>query len=336
MSQSTAHGHAHGTSQLLARDYRPGDEISINATFNRVFRKDRTLREWEWKFGRQGGESHIMVAVDTSEDERVVIHYGGRELRFWHAGREVKGGHVMDSFASREPEVVHGRWFERVREAFLEKYGASGHWGIMYGFPGNRALKHGRLTEHFVNACALKVWRAPTVVEASDEREWKVLEGVSDRAADELWQRAKAGHPACVIRDAAWLRQRFTTRPMRDGAYVILSVHRRWRFGASTEAWGIFLVRKDEVLWVDCLWDGAHPECLQALWRKAVSLQQDLPLEFWEGPDQRLSRVLRAQGWTEVPWPDAPFFSYRAYPPLTYEGLDRSTFYITAGDTDLV
>lgn len=332
MSRSTAHG----TTQLLVRDYRPGDEISVNATFNRIFRKDRTLREWEWKFGRQAGESHIMVAVDTSEDERVVIHYGGRELRFWHAGREVRAGHVMDSFASREPEVVHGRWFESVREAFLEKHGESGYWSIIFGFPGNRALRHGRLTNHFVNACPLKVWRAPGGVSCSDMRGWKVVEGVSDRAADELWQRAKVGHPPCVVRDAAWLKQRFTTRPMRDGAYVILSVRRRWSLGASTEAWGVFLVRKDGILWADCLWDGAHPEALWALWHRATSLQPDLPLEFWEGPAQRLSQVLRSQGWTEVPWPDAPFFSYRAYSPLTYEELDRSPIYITAGDTDLV
>lgn len=323
---------------LILRDYKPGDEISINAGFNRIFRKDRTLREWEWKFGTAAESSRIMVAVDTVADDRVMVHYGGRELRIWFQGREVRGGHVMDSFAHREPTVVHERWFERVREAFLEKYGQSGMWPVIFGFPGMRAFKHGKLTDHFLNAFPLKVWRAPSTMPHAAHGSLKVSDGIPGTAADELWERTRANYALSVVRDFSWLEHRFVRRPMRGSSYVILSVKRRWSIGGPPAAWGVFLRRKDgRVLWVDCLWDSAHPEHLLALWRKAATLlQPSKPLELWEGPDPRLSQALSRWGWEERAWQSGPLFSYRAYPPLTFEMLDKTPFYITAADTDLV
>jgi hypothetical protein len=322
----------------MMRDYRSGDELSINAEFNRIFRKDRSLREWAWKFGCQEKADRIMVALSAPDGERVLVHYGGREIRFKAGDKLVKGGHVMDSFACRERAVVHGRWFEQVREAFLEKHGELGDWSIILGFPGNRALRHGKLTDHFRNEFPLKVWQAPNGAPPPGNHGWKVVDGVSESDAEGLWKRAAASHPLLAVRDSAWLHHRFRTRPMRQGErYVMLSARRRWSFGSPPEAWGVFLVRNDSVLWVDCLWDGRDPESLLALWRKASLLQESgVPLELWEGPDQRLSLALTRWGWTERPWGNGPIFSYRVFPPFTVGELNNLPFYITAGDTDLV
>ena len=44
-----------------------GDEIAINAGFNRVFGLHRSLAEWQWKYQEEPEGRWIIIAVDAAD-----------------------------------------------------------------------------------------------------------------------------------------------------------------------------------------------------------------------------------------------------------------------------
>ncbi len=114
------------------REYRPGDETAILATFNLVFREvcgdsyvDRTLERWRWEFADNPQGMRVMLAVTS--DGLVAGQYAGVPMRVWSAqhGRELSFFHAVDSMV--HPDYRKGlrkkSLFIEVAERYFETWG---------------------------------------------------------------------------------------------------------------------------------------------------------------------------------------------------------------------
>ncbi|HKX45652.1 MAG TPA: GNAT family N-acetyltransferase, partial [Planctomycetota bacterium] len=83
------------------RDYRPGDEVAILRTFNRVFAEvdptfvPRTLAEWLWQYAENPSGHRIKVAA-TPEGE-VISQCAAFGQRVWLEGERALFVHMVDS-----------------------------------------------------------------------------------------------------------------------------------------------------------------------------------------------------------------------------------------------
>ena len=321
------------------REYQPGDEIEINAAFNRVFGLERSLEEWKWKFGAQGERGRILVAVD--ESGKVHAHYAATLIRLWFEGREMTGGQAVDSFSSREREVVRSRLFVRVLERFHQKFGASGDLSYMFGFPGVRAKRLNSAIGLVRAWMPVSVWTDPEKAQRSPAKisQWRVSTKWSPDEVDNLWSVAKSRHAFSAVRDSEWLIRRYCKHPTLSESYRHLFVRSRGRFGRGRlAAWGVFRETSDGLLWVDLEWDGVDESALDAIYRHAVAggpFRRRRRCSLWLDEDRQVEDWLRKSNWTRQDWPGGLWFIYCRYPPLSFGDDVGMSFRRMAGDTDI-
>lgn len=204
------------------REFRPGDEASLLATFNEVFGAEspdfrpRTPAQWSWAFEQNPAGRRIFVALASSpQGPRVVAQYAALPTRIWSDGAEHRFAQIVDSFVHPDHRGA-GRLFVRTARAFFAAYGGPQRDLVHFGWPVERALKIGRRSLGYeVVRTQLFLVRdlsdtapdLPAGVEQLDtpEQEGEQLQWLFERCVGEFG--------ASTLRDAAWYRWRFQQRP---------------------------------------------------------------------------------------------------------------------------
>jgi hypothetical protein len=321
--------------ELTFRPYEPGDEAAINASFNQAFGLGRDLDEWRWKFAEGPEGRWIIVGVDA--DGRVEAHYAAVPTRFQVDSYRFRAGQLVDSFtlAGVRQGLAAARAFLHAAETFFAAFGSPDKLAMMYGFPGERVFRLGmaRLGYGEMPPQRVRVWvRAP----AHGTRTWtghSVRQGFDAAAVDDLWRRAGPRYPVAMVRDAAWLRRRFTGRPGVE--YVHLSA---WRRGGPA-AWTVTRVQGATLACAELVWDGRRPGALAALDRALASRARQAgatAVEMWLVGDGRAAGILRELGWEEHDHPLGLRFGGRSFSPEVDMATIATRFYVTMADLDLV
>lgn len=325
------------------RAFRSGDETAINEGFNEIFGAARPLDDWCWKFPE--GELGRWIVVGLDPQGRLLTHFAALPMRVQIDGRTWLGGHVVDVYGIPRPGVRRQAVFVDTVRRFYEWNGGAARLGFVYGFPGDHHLEVGQRLLGYTDPVALPCLRRAVrpggrwsraldrLSGLARDGGLAVREGFDAGAVDELWARARSRYAVAAVRDARWLRTRYSARPGVD--YRHLTVWRRGR----AEATGVVRALAEGMAWIELVWDGEDPRALAVLDRAVGRLarEQGAPrIEMWLGGDAPARAALEAAGWTEVPHPLALKLSSV---PLTAEIDGRDLvrrLYVTTGDTDLV
>ena len=248
--------------ELTLREYQPGDEVEILATFNRVFARvdptfrPRTLAFWRWQFLENPSGSLVLLAV--TPDGCVVGQLANVLQRVRFDGRPATFSQAVDSMSDPafRQGLSRGSLQAQLGNAYAEKYAgpAPGQHALLWGVPVPVAWRVGRrFIRYDVIRTQLKL-RAPPVevrVDPSPGVDVAEVARVPEEVA-ELFERAAGPHGAIALRDQAQLDWRWSRHPERD--YTIAIARRAGRLvGYAVYTRGDFDGAQDEGLVCDWL-----------------------------------------------------------------------------------
>jgi len=322
--------------EVCYRPYQPGDEVAINHGFNEVFGAQRSLAEWEWKFPSSALGRAVTLAVDASG--RVIAHYAAIPVPFVAGGTAVWAGQIVDiwSRAEARQSLAGARVFRTLVRRFVEHWCGPDRLAVTYGFPGRRHMELVRLGIGSHGSAEMPpqdvaVWSRPMGRPRPALTGHRVAVGLDVAAVDALWRRIAERYRVTAVRDAAWLRRRFTSRP--GVGYLELGVVRR----GVLRAWAVVRVAAPVTSLADLAWDGDDARALVALDRAVARAARDAGaarVEMWLMGDRSAEAAFERLGWDRSPHPGCGMAAY-----TFRSALDASTFpgnaYVTMADADL-
>jgi hypothetical protein len=312
------------------RPYRDGDGASINQGFNETFGHARSLEEWSWKFQPEAGGCSMVLAVDASD--RVVAQFAVMRVAVQVDGRLRRAGYTVDAYCLKQPGARQERvYFKTVRE-FYRRYGTLDELAFLFGFPGERHMRLGRLRLQFADPVLVPVWRRSARARRLWWPRYRVEARGDEAVIDALWTRAARRYPVSAVRDGAWAKRRYFSRPGNRYRHLTL-----WRRGVI-HAWAVLDTAQDIGRWIDLVWDGDDPQALVALDEavaRAAAAAGAATLEVWLAGDEAAAAVLRARGWRLGHHPAQLQMTVVSFDP-DLDGADLlRRFYVTMGDSDL-
>ncbi|MCA8968182.1 MAG: GNAT family N-acetyltransferase [Planctomycetes bacterium] len=225
--------------EIEFREYRPGDEGNILATFNTTFSEswtegyvDRGLAHWRWLYELNPAGHRILIGVD--DDGTVACQYAGIPMRVrGPEGRELSFFHAVDSMvhpAYRKGLRKRGLFLE-VAERYFERFGGrEDHLG--FGYPvraawriGERYLGYGLVRS--VEFLMRDIEPSLVTGSASESRggiEVRPVDWSHDaEALDALFARVGVSYSCVTIKDARYLSWRYG--PDAPNRYHVLVAH---------------------------------------------------------------------------------------------------------------
>ena len=322
------------------REYRPGVEDAILATFNRVFRPaggaqaPRTSAEWSWAFARNPAGLRIWLAL---EDGVVCAQSAGWPLRTRVDGRETSFTLSVDSMV--HPEHAHGLrnpgLFVRTVNAYDDAYGGALD-RVHFGWPNRASLRIGRAFLHYevVREQPLlgrELEPGPETLPAGVERAGRFDEGVGA-----LWERCARDYGASTVRDARFLAWRFAEHPSQ--AYEVLVVRASDGTPRGQAVCRLVDWPRPGLYWIaDWLVPAAEEEVGQVLVaavqararaRRALALAAFFP--EWSSWEARFQRAGFARFAGDC------FLTMRSYDPAIDAAWLRERWWVQPAESDLV
>lgn len=314
----------------ITRSYRPGDEHAINEGFNQIFRLQRPIEEWQWKFQPDNGD-WILMAFD--EQERLIAHFAVNRQYVKVDDRVFCAGQAVDVYRIKRPGTDGKLVFSATVKDFYRRYGKPEEINFLFGFPGKRHMSMGRVRLQYVDPIRVPVWRRKTGGWQLFFSSIRVKEHKDPEELDALWRKCAPRYKVSVVRDGARLIRRYLSRP--GNHYICVGA---WK-GETMHAWAVFKVVGDTLMWVDLLWDGHDDSALISLDNEAtrIARRYKLPkLEMWLAEDKRAAQVLQKRGWIVGEHEQQlEMTSVLFNPGIDGDELVRN-FYFTMGDSDLI
>jgi hypothetical protein len=325
---------------MAIRPFTEGDEDSVNDGFNRVFRLERSLEEWAWKFPPDDRGRTIMLA---EADGELLAHYAGVPVELRLDGRDWPTAQIVDVFSTRAARAAafgrRGVWVRTV-EAFFDHFGRGGRLALLYGFPSPRPLRLGVLQLGYDAVTPQPIVHLHRRVSGRSRRLRSRLYRAEPAAdweprLDRLWHRVRSYYPAAVVRDAAYALRRYAGHPhVRYHRFLVLP-----RIGSEPVGWVVLRVENGVCQLVDLLWDRSHPGVLELVSHLSSLLASQtgcVSEEGWLNGDADGLARLQDLGFVAGPEPRQLVFVARAFhPELDVTALD-GRIYLTMGDSDLV
>jgi len=313
------------------RSYRPGDGAILNAAFERVFGKPRSLEEWEWKFLRCPWGTCITLAEHASG--QVLAQFAALPTPFQVEGHRFLVGQGVDAFRVElgAGAVADRELYRATARAFFREFCEKGPIQLLYGLAGRRHTKV--LTEHlgWVACGTPETWVATPLSRLGAPP--RALIGFHERLWGELWERSRERYRVAALRDVAFVRWRYLEHPARPYTFVLLGEPGEPTVGAVVRP------REGVCYWVDLIWDGREQESLEHLALLMRRLAADWGLrrvELWLRGDPAAAEVLAAAGFARFSaWEEITVAAIAFHPELDAASFGRD-MYLTFGDGDLL
>lgn len=316
------------TSKINIRRYKDGDEYGIVELFKKVFGREMTLEEWQWKYKGQDFNK-VYSFVITNEKNEIVGHYGGIPLRILYKGKEITGISTCDVMIDKR---YRGFWIlRRLHNEFVNTYIKEGI-SMFYGFPTEKTL--------LLPAEKLGLYeRVETIYEASKEVKFHNGPGrflyrlipidLDNPEIDRLWSSVKGDFQFSVIRDNNYLKWRYKRNPLFS--YEAWALKKRF----SKRLEGLIILKKedrDELLLMDIVFKKGLLNILIKKTENLAFFMKKKRLLMWL--PQRMQDILRKLGFQFKP-------SGATLPKATHKRTIPkeeifSHFYYTCGDTDFL
>jgi hypothetical protein len=309
------------------RLYKPGDETGIRTLFNKVFEREMSSREWEWKYiDSNPSKVYSIVAEDDKGD--IVGHYGSVCVSMVYEGKPVRGLAICDV-------MIHPK-FRGIRalktlSALIPAEAIKDNIFVGYGFPNLNTLLRPALMLDLYE-------KVEDVLQGTKDAEfhnnifrylYKFFPlDYSDERIDLLWDSCKTGFPLAVIRNRKYLAWRYRNHPFLH--YELWGMKKR----LGNKLLGIAVLSKDKDMYY--LMDFLSPEnVMDVLFKKVENYVFSAgggTLVLWYPPFLRSK--ITSMGFSTS---NAP----TAIPCTTHRGAlkkneIKNRFFYTMGDTDLV
>ncbi len=355
--------------RVQIRQYREGDENNLNELFQLVFRVERPLESWYWKYRDNPITDLILISLAETPDGRVVGMYPLLIMEI-----KVKEEYVL---AVQLVEIaIHpdfrGRWIVKEMKYFLQPPTIESGVRFGFGFPtkehakvGVRYMGYNLLGElpimglklnrfsssgggfvrsvagkildrlYFI-ACSIRFFRQ-TRGERQRRASLQIVEIESfDREFDDLWETISREHQVIAHRSSRYLNWRYVDNMMSN--FTILAA----RKGGKIKGYMVFTTRIEEGekngIIFDYIFGKDAPEegklllldGLRSLMRQRVKSIRSGTL-----PHTDLHRHLESLGFEK--WPISPLVNFESLDERLDVNIlgDLNQWYLSIGDTDL-
>jgi hypothetical protein len=217
------------------RPYRPGDEHAILEAFNRCFAAvdpgftPRSLEAWRWQYLENPAGHRISLAV--AETGEVISQYAGIPQRMRLDGQPATFTQAVDSMT--DPRFRRGLkkpgFFVLTGYPFAQNFGGPPpeRDPVMWGLPVPVAWRIGKAYLQYqlirnVNQLVLDLEQEPRRLASASNLalEQGLASSGLPNGIEGLFERFAAGRLAIGLRDQAYLRWRFQTRPGHDYRWI--------------------------------------------------------------------------------------------------------------------
>lgn len=330
---------------FFIRPYCKGDEGEILPMFNKVFKVNRTLEHWRWKF-RDNPYGSFKISTAFTEGSSLVAHYAGYPVPFYSAVNGVNNflsyqiGDTMTSPGVRNIGLGKTGLLARTADHFYAKF-CEDYVPFIYGFNTGHIKKLGMRYLGYSYIDPVAFW-SKEVSKTSFIRPSlmnRIFGGYSVEevsSVSEEWglffEKVCNDYGFLVRRDEQYLTWRYLDCP--DKVHRIFAVRKRGRL----VGWSVFSAREKKIIWGDALFDRRFPEAprylLCRLFTDEFSGSGSIEGWFSRHPDW-WGRQLESLGFQIGPEPNnlVPCFVIFGDPSII-ETL-RNYFYYTIGDSDL-
>jgi hypothetical protein len=331
--------------RIFVRAYMKSDETVILPMFRKVFKADRTLEHWYWKFRDNPFGAH-KIAEAFTEDGALAAQYSGYPVPF---SSSVGGREEFVSFQIGDimtgPEVRNiGRGMSsvlsRVAVYFYNKF-CINKVPFMYGFVAGNHKKFGErfLGYQYMSQVPYHVLDLTSYRQAHTGRIRRFLSGLSIKREtqitgeyDALFDQVCRDYGLLVTRRSGYLKWRYIDCP--DNVHRVYGVR---RFGKLI-GWGVFSVRGDVLIWGDALFNKRYPEAAGFMLERIV--KRDYPhvskVEGWFSPlPGWWGDLLGDIGFQATGEPNGLVSGVRLFDSLFSIELVKGNLYYTMGDSDL-
>jgi hypothetical protein len=332
--------HLEPTKRFAVREYRPGDEHGILALFRRVFRVERSLAHWRWKYEDNPAGRQVTVAV--SDGGEIVGQFASLPNRGTAAGTPLLFSQLLDHMVERD---IHRRGiYAAMTRDFLARFVAPEPGAVYFGFNLEEIFRieqhlYGMELMHGVSAWTRTVDAGTASHRGRRLESWlyEVAEVERfDGEIDALWRRCSERYPSAIVRDASYLNWRYADCP--DVDYVLLLARHR----LTRRPCGLAVLRRGWLAerfaaLVDWLVPDAQPAVWRSLLAAAGACARDAELDavkLWLAPSSPDHGLLPGLGFASEPSPFLTSAMNRApaAPPIDRLGAE---WHYTMGDTDI-
>jgi len=227
-------GAQESSGEIVVRAYKPGDEGTILELFQEVFRVNRGLDHWYWKYrDNPWGREYISTCWIGRE---LAGHYAGYPVPFFHDGRihiVYQVGDTMTNPKFRDVGRRRTSVLVRTADHFYTHF-CQGKVPFFYGFNTGKIHKFGKLFLRYEPVVPMTVWRMEATASKGPSWFQQLLKGYSlarvDRFPEEMdvfFKNVACRYGNMVARTAEYLNWRYCTCP--DGAYDCWLVRARGR-----------------------------------------------------------------------------------------------------------
>lgn len=228
----------------MIRLYQEGDAERINALYERVFGKSRSLAEWEWKFQRFSSPAAIIIVAEQAG--QIVGHAACLQINAFHQGQTLLLAERVDIMV--DPDFQGQGIYKNIVSRMLEECAAA-NIDILYGFPAPKAKdvflsvakaddlgnvprflavnKPGSMLSAKVSALSFLKKPINGLFGALRRKKTayslRTLGAADLHIIDELYERHAASYPLHAKRDSDYVVRRFMEHPGKD--YRIVALH---------------------------------------------------------------------------------------------------------------
>lgn len=334
-------------SDFVIRGYQPGDEYAILEMFNEVFRQNRDIAHWYWKY-RDHPWGKYFISLAFASDGTLAAHYGGYPIIITHftslaQPREFMTLQVADKMsrakfrnAGVRKKGILARTFFHFQEQFCKSI------PFAYGFGANHSLRLGQLFFNYMNLEKVIFRRLelrpkkrlqfskfyPRIFRINAEET-----NEPDARWDDFFHHVAPHYNLLVTRNAQYIQWRYIDRP--DKNYLILTLRR----GASILGWSVFTRNEENIEWVDALFDPNYSDYLhcffQMLRDHPISNEARFIVCWFPARPKWWDQALDSLGFVKETEPRDLHLTGPLFSDQSYEQILRESFYYTMGDSDL-
>ena len=332
-------------SDLYLRDYRKGDENTILPVFREIFKAQRSMAHWHWKF-RDNPYGAYKIAQAVSRNGDLAGHYSGYPVPFYATSGSGKSflsfqiGDIMTLPGFRRLGLGKSSVLGRITEYFHYKFCVD-HIPFLYGFVGGSHRKFGErfLGYQYMPEIPFHVMESKQAMSLRAKAWIKNrlygarVEEIHDIGPefDDLFKRAARNYGMLVKRDAQYLKWRYGDCP--DNVHRIFALKRF----AKLIGWCVFRLRDSVLVWGDALFQEQGKRQVRMLLSHVLNEFPDVQrIEAWfSGKPAWWTEVLRQLGFTSSKEPNGLVAGVTIFDPSFSLGSIEKKLYYTMGDSDL-